>query len=187
MNIRNRILAAATIAGLAFGLALPTFAHGPGQGAAGPGYGWSWGYGGCPGMMGQGMDPGMMMGPGMMGQGMGPGMMGQGMGPGMMGQGMGPGMMGQGMGPGMMGQGMGPSYGMTGPGMMQPLAQDLSAAEVQHMLEHRLAWERNPNLKVGKVEEKDLDAIVAEVVTQDGSLVQRLEVDRHTGWMKPAQ
>jgi hypothetical protein len=112
---------------------------------------------------------------------------GQGMGPGMMGQQgqmpmMGHGMMGHGMGSGMMGQGQG-----MGPGMMQPLRQDLTAADVQHMMEHRLSWQGNPNVKVGTVEEKDDDTIVAEIVTQDGSLVQRLEVDRHTGRMQPAQ
>jgi hypothetical protein len=95
---------------------------------------------------------------------------------------MGHGMMGHGMGSGMMGQGQG-----MGPGMMQPLRQDLTAADVQHMMEHRLSWQGNPNVKVGTVEEKDDDTIVAEIVTQDGSLVQRLEVDRHTGRMQPAQ
>ncbi len=99
----------------------------------------------------------------------------------MMGQGQTP-MMGQGqtpmMGRGMMGQGM-------SPGMMQPLAKDLSAADVQHMLEHRLASQGNPNLKVGKVEEKGGDTFVVEIVTTDGSLVQRLEVDRHRGSMRP--
>ncbi len=101
------------------------------------------------------------------------------MGPGMMGQGMAPGMMGQGMGPGMMGQGMGPG--------MAALPNDLSADDVRHMLEHRLAWQSNPNLKLGKVEEADADTVVAEIVTSDGSLVQRFKVDRHTGWMQPAQ
>jgi hypothetical protein len=105
---------------------------------------------------------------------------------------MGPGMMGQGMGPGygMMGQGMGPGYGMgqgMGPGMMAPLREDLSVADVRHMMEHRLAWNGNPHIKVGKVEESDDDTIVADIVTQDGSLVQKLEVDRHTGWTHPAQ
>jgi hypothetical protein len=93
--------------------------------------------------------------------------------------------MGQGMG-----QGMGPGYG-TGPGMRQPLRQDLTVGEVEHILGHRLAWRLawhgNPNVKVGTVEAIDDDTIVAEIVTQDGSLVQRLEVDRHTGWMQPAQ
>ena len=87
--------------------------------------------------------------------------------------------MGQGQTP-MMGQGM-------SPGMMQPLAKDLSASDVQHMIEHRLAWQGNPNLKVGEVEEKDDHTIVAEIVTKEGALVQRLEVDRHRGSMRPVQ
>lgn len=49
----------------------------------------------------------------------------------------------------------------------------------------QLAWQGNPNLRVGDVEETDDDTIVAEIVTQDGTLVQRLRVDRHTGWMQP--
>lgn len=126
-----------------------------------------------------GSQQGWQTGP-MMGHGMGPGMMGQ--------QGQMP-MMGPGAGPGMMGQqGQMPMRGQgAGPGMMPPLRQDLAAADVQHMLEHRLAWQGNPNVKVGNIEEKDDDTIVAEIVTQDGSLVQKLEVDRHTGWMRPAQ
>ena len=98
----------------------------------------------------------------------------------MMGERLGPGMMGRGMmmGAGMMGQGMGPRS-------MTALPQDLSIENVRHMLEHQLAWQGNPNLKLGKVEEKDEDTIVAEIVTQDGSVVQRLQVDRHTGMMQP--
>jgi len=159
-------------------------AHGP----QGPGMG----YGMGPGMMmgphmGYGMGTGMMMGPGM-GYGMGPGMM---MGPGM-GYGMGPGMMmgphmGYGMGPGMMmgpHMGYGRGYGM-GPGMMGEPGKDLSADDVKQMLENRLAWRRNPNLKLGKVEEKDADTITAEIVTKEGSLVRRYSINRHTGWMQP--
>ncbi len=118
--------------------------------------------------------------------GMGPGMMGQGgMGQGMMGQGqMGSGMMGQGpMGPGMMGPGGG---GRQGWGMMAPLPEDLSVDSARHMLEHYVAWQGNPRLKLGKVEEEDADTIVGEIVTQDDSLVQRVEIDRHTGMMRPA-
>ena len=156
-----------------------------------------------PGMMmhpGFGQGPGMMMHPGF---GQGPGMMmhpGFGQGPGMMmhpGFGQGPGMMmhpGFGQGPGMMmhpGFGQGP--GMMGFGMMwnqsgrQALPKDLSVEDVQHMLEHRLQWQNNPNIKLGKVEEKDADTIVAEIVTRDDSLVQRFEIDRHTAWARPAQ
>jgi hypothetical protein len=118
---------------------------------------------------------------------MGPNMMGPMMGQGMMGQGM-MGMMGGMMGPGMMGQGypgrgqMGPGY--QGRGFMIPMARDLNVDEVRHMLEHRLAWQGNANLKLGEVEEADDDTITAEILTQDGSLVQRFEFDRHTGQMK---
>ncbi|ANK82842.1 MAG: hypothetical protein TEF_20085 [Rhizobiales bacterium NRL2] len=164
-----------------------------------------------PGMMGQGMGPGMKQGPcpmggqgmmqgrGMMG-GQGPGMMGGGHGmmhgQGMMG-GQGPGMMGgghgmmhgQGMmggqGPGMiMGQGMGP--GMMGGAGMMALRQDLTVDDVRHILGHHIEWRGNPNLKLGTVEETDEDTITAEIVTQDDSLVRRLEIDRHTGQMQPA-
>ena len=97
---------------------------------------------------------------------------------------MGQGHMGQGqmpmMGQGMMGRGM-------GSGMMQPLQKDLSVEAASHMVEHRFTGNSNPNVKVGKVEEKDDDTIVGEIVTKDGSLVQSLEVDRHTGMMRPAQ
>ncbi|QRG26792.1 hypothetical protein [Halomonas binhaiensis] len=183
-----------------------------GQGMMGPGMGGQGMMG--PGMGGQGMmGPGMggqgMMGPGMGGQGMmGPGMGGQGMmGPGMGGQGMmGPGMGGQGMmGPGMGGQGMmGPGMGgqgMMGPGMMMGpnmggqegyhgrmvAPQALTVDDVRTMFESHLEWQGNPRLKLGDVEEKDENTIVADIVTVDDSLVQRLEVDRNTGWIKRAQ
>ncbi len=55
------------------------------------------------------------------------------------------------------------------------------------IMEHRLASQGNPNLKVGKVEETGGDTFVVEIVTEDGSLVQRLEVDRHRGSMRPVQ
>lgn len=170
---KRTLSAAGLAAAVSLGTSALAVAHDPGGSFGDPHEGWHYGW-----HMGPMMGPGM--GSGMMGPGYG---MGQGMGPGMMGPGYG---MGQGMGPGMMGRGYGMGRGM-GPGMMQPLRQDLSGADVRHMMEHRLAWEGNPNVKVGKVEEKDDDTIVAEIVTQDGSLVQRLEIDRHTGWMRPAQ
>lgn len=133
-----------------------------------------------PGMMGPGQMP--MMGPGMMGHGMGPGMGPSMMYPNMMGWGMGPGMP---MGPGMMGYGPGPRGAWQD--RMRALPQDLSVDDVRHMMEHQLSWQGNPNLEIGKIEEKDKDTIVAEIVTKNGSLVQRLEINRHTGWMQPAQ
>ena len=131
-----------------------------------------------PGSMGPGMAPGYGQGY-HHGYGMVPGS-GYHMGPGMMGHGhhMAP---GQSMGPHM----MGPGYGMMpGYGMRSALPKDLSSDEVRHMLGHRLALQDNPNIKLGKVEEKDADTIVAEIVTKDGSLVDRFEVDRHTGQMR---
>jgi hypothetical protein len=168
-------------------------AGGPGMMAPGQGY--------APGPC-QGSGSGYGMGPGMMGQGMmGPSQgYGYGMGPGMMGQGYGP---GQGMGPGMMGPGQGyaPGYGM-GPGMMAPGAgpqpgygmgpapnpdADLSADDVRARIERNLAWHGNPRLKVGDVTETDEDTITADIVTKDGSLVQRFMVDRHNGWMRSTE
>jgi hypothetical protein len=117
------------------------------------------------------------------GYGMGSGMMGWGhgmMGPGMMGQ-------GYGMGPGMMGHGMmGPGYGM-GPGMMgwgQGRTGDLSTDDVKTMLERWITWQGNKRLQVGDIKEESDDVIVAEIVTKDGSLVDRLRVDRHSGYMQ---
>ncbi len=95
-------------------------------------------------------------------------------------------MMGHGMMPmmghGMMGQGMG-GQGKMAPGMgpwVVPI-KHLSTDEVRHFLEHRLAVQGYKRLKVGSVEEKDNGTISAEIVSVEGSLVQRLEVDRHTG------
>jgi hypothetical protein len=54
------------------------------------------------------------------------------------------------------------------------------------MMEHRVTMMQNPNLKVGEVADTDDDTITADIVTQDGSLVRRFMVDRHTGAMRPA-
>ncbi len=124
-----------------------------------------------PGMMG-GYGPGY----GMMG-GYGPGW---GMGPGMgYGGGYGPMMQGYGYGPGMMGPGYGGGYyGNQGD-------LNLTTERVKSYLEQMI---RNPNLKVGDVKEKDADTIVADIVTKDkDALVQRLEFNRHNGFVQPEQ
>lgn len=117
----------------------------------------------CPmGMAGQGMMGAGMMGPGMMGRGMyGEGMMGRGM-------------MGRGM--------MGPGFGHR----IVP-AQDLSVDDVRHYLEDRLAVHGNERLKVGDVKRADDGTIVADIVTVDGSLVERFNVNRHTGALRRAK
>lgn len=157
-----------------------TAAQGPGGSMMGPGYG----------MMGPGTGP---MGPGYGPMGPGYGMMGPGYG--MMGPGygmMGPGFWMMGPGYGM----MGPGYGMMGPGMMGPgwgygmggpAEKELSADDVRAWLERSLAWQGNKRLKVGSVTEKDDDTILADIVTVDDSLVQRLAIDRHTGWSRQVE
>jgi hypothetical protein len=171
-KFRYGLFAAAAVAALAIASPLQAQPYGPGMmgGGYGPGY-----------MMGPGYGPGMMgggYGPGMMGGGYGPGMMG-GYGPGMMG-GYGPGWMmgrGYGMGPGMMGYGPG-YYGNQG-------NLNLTTDQVKKYLEQMI---RNPNLKVGNVKEKDADTIVAEIVTKDkDALVQRLDFNRHNGFVQPEQ
>jgi hypothetical protein len=124
---------------------------------------------------------GGMMGQG--GHGMDPGMMGQGMHPGM-GQ-MGPGMMGQ--TPGMMGQ-MGP--GMTGPGMMGmhgfrvvPMMH-LSTDDVRQFLQRHISAHGLTRLQVGEVTQTDDETITADIVTREGSLALRLEIDAYTGFVK---
>jgi hypothetical protein len=144
-----------------------------GPGMQGPqGYG-DWNY--CP-------HCGAPLGPGG-GYGMGPGMMypGYGMGPGMMGPGYGrgPGMMGPGYGygPGM----MGPRYGY-GP-QYQPPQKPLEEKDAKGMVENYLRSTRNPNLKLGKIEDKG-PYFEAEILTKEGSLADKLAVDKNTGWMR---
>jgi hypothetical protein len=147
------------------------------------GQGYGPGYGMGPGMMGQGYGPGYGMGPGMMGPGYGYGY-GYGMGPGMMGQGYGP---GYGMGPGMMGPGYGygrqygPQYGRQYQQPQKPLDQNQAKQEVENYLSSM----RNPNLKLGKIEEKG-NGYQVNIVTKDGSLVDKILVDKNTGWMRSA-
>ena len=131
--------------------------------------------------MGQG---GMMQGGQMMGGQMQPGqMMGGQMPPGMMQGGQG-GMMGNGR-MGMMhgGQGGMMGHGMMGQGFGDRVVPSthLSTDDVRHFLEHRLARRGNERLKVGEVKEEGQDSIIADIVTVDDSLVERLKVDRHTG------
>ena len=186
---------------------------GQGQAYGPQGQGWFCPWCGQNSAQGQGMGPGMMRGQqgmmhgqqGMMrGQGMKPcqkGMMrGQGMhrGQGMMrggqqgmmhGQGMMRGqqgmMHGQGMHRGQQGMQQGWGRGQYGPqgGQQQQTAQPLQADQARQLAENYVA--ENPNLKVGEVNDNDEQgAFVATIVTQDGSLVEKVLIDKETGWMK---
>jgi hypothetical protein len=137
------------------------------------------------GMMGPGQgDTAQPSRKGRAGQAMGSG----GMHSGMMGSGMmGSGMMGRGgmMGHGMMGGAMmGPgSYGAPDDADRVVPGKDLTVDDVRHFLDHRLEMGGNKRLKLGDVKAADDDRIIADITTVDGSLVERLEVDRHSGEM----
>lgn len=95
------------------------------------------------------------------------------------------------MGPG---YGMGPRYGMTGSGFAMgpnmrgpefgtwaPVKVNLTVDDVRTNFQHWLAWQGNHRLKLGTVKKDSHDTIVAEIVTKDGSLVDRYRVNRLTG------
>lgn len=170
--------------------------QGYGQGPAPGGQGWF-----CP-WCGQGQGSGYGMGPGMMyqGQGQAPGGPGQqmapnqapgyGMGPGMMqgqqghGQGMTQGWHGRGRGPGMRGRGWGRGQNMPYAGQQQSGQQQMEPLDeeaAQGLAENYVA--RNPNLQVGEVNEKE-DVYEANIVTKDGSEVEKLLIDKNSGWVK---
>ena len=84
---------------------------------------------------------------------------------------------------------MGPGQGiMMGPGYGQPAAaRDLTLDDVRRVLDHQVAMHGLARLKVGAVTEKDADTIMGDIVTVDGSLIQRYEVNRHTGLFAPVE
>jgi hypothetical protein len=160
------------------GSRIPNGAPAASPGMGGPGMG-------SPGMMGPQMMPGTTGGIGAMGgQGMPQAGIASGQMPMMGGMGpMGmPGMMGpmMGMSPGVpMGMGPGTIYGMpraAGPG----IDPDQAKAIVSRML----AWHGNPRLKLGEVRATEFGEIVVEITTREGSLVQRLAIDRRTSALR---
>ena len=101
------------------------------------------------------------------------------------GYGVGPSMVGPGMmGPGMMhrGWGYGPQYGPQYPQSQGPMSEK----DAKAFLENYLQSTRNPNLKLGKIEDKG-NAFQGDIVTaKDGSLVDKILIDKYTGWMRSA-
>jgi hypothetical protein len=117
------------------------------------------------------------------------------MGPGMMrngyGQGSGMGMMGgqgSGMGPGMMGPGYGNqqnSQYQQPEKQYQQLKKPLDQKDAKAILENYLKSTSNPNLKLGKIQDKG-DAFEGDILTQNGSLVDKILVSKDTGAMRSA-
>lgn len=99
---------------------------------------------------------------------------------------------GYGMGPGMM-HGYG-GYGMMGPGGnaedyhpcglwgTEEPGKKLTKNSVKDFLHDRIEY--NPNLKIGKITEKD-KYFIAEIVTKDNSIVEKLQIDKETGSIRP--
>ena len=52
--------------------------------------------------------------------------------------------------------------------------------DAKMLLENYLASSRNPNLKLGAIQDKG-DAYEADIVTKENSLVDKLMVDKRTG------
>jgi hypothetical protein len=148
---------------------------------------------GMPGMMGM-MTPEMMqmmmrmMGEGGM-QGMMGGMRGGPTAEGMPGRGMmGPGMMGMDgmpMGPMMHGRHGQMGGHALGPGVLYGMHHgapcEMTPARVEAFLSHLLERHGNPRLTIGEITDAEDGSIIAEIVTVDGSLVQRLAFNRYPG------
>ena len=89
---------------------------------------------------------------------------------------------GSGMGPGMMGgsgYGMGRGYGPQS----QSTGKSIDAKEAEAMMKDYLKSTRNPNLKLGKI--KDAGKVFeAEILTKNNDLVDRVQIDKATGYIR---
>ncbi len=72
-------------------------------------------------------------------------------------------------------------HGRRHPG--STLNQPLSKDQAKMFAEHFLQMQGNPNLKLGKLTDQK-DFFVAEITTKDGSLVNKLQIDKNTGWFR---
>lgn len=70
-------------------------------------------------------------------------------------------------------------------GTTEPLTEteNLTAEQAETVVQNYVQSTRNPNLKVGKVTETDTNFEV-EIVTKDDSLVDKIVVDKRTGWTR---
>jgi hypothetical protein len=59
----------------------------------------------------------------------------------------------------------------------------LDEKDAKEILANYLKGTGNPNLRVGKIMEQG-NYFEAEIVTKEGSLVDKILVDRYTGWMR---
>lgn len=77
---------------------------------------------------------------------------------------------------------------MGGPGLLYGMphgaTEEMTPESVRTFLEKRLEWHANPRLKIGKIAKASDGSITAEIVTVDGSLVQKLAFNRHPGLVR---
>ena len=105
------------------------------------------------------------------------------------------GMMGSGYAESWYGRNTGPMMG-TGDGWGCPMGQYrngyygmhrtgglLTKSDVESVMRDYLYRLDNPNLKQGKITETDHEFEV-QIVTKDNSLVERISIDKETGWMR---
>lgn len=88
-----------------------------------------------------------------------------------------------GMGRGMMGGyfGTGRGYGWQYP----PRGKTIDAKEAQTIMNDYLKSSRNPNLKLGKIKDTG-NAFEAEILTKNNNLVDRVHIDKATGYIRSA-
>jgi hypothetical protein len=93
---------------------------------------------------------------------------------------------GYGMGPGMMG-GYNSGYGMgRGYGRQYPsTGKTIDAKEAEAMMKDYLNSSRNPNLKLGKIKDMGV-AFEAEILTKKNDLVDKVHIDKATGYIRSA-
>jgi hypothetical protein len=61
--------------------------------------------------------------------------------------------------------------------------RQMQEREAREIIENQIRSTRNPNLKVGKIEDMG-PTFNAEIVTKDGSLVDKVAVDKNSGSMR---
>jgi hypothetical protein len=64
--------------------------------------------------------------------------------------------------------------------------EKLTQERAEAIVKQRLAFMGNPNIKLGEVKEED-NSFVADITTKDGSLVDRLRIDKQTGFLRPVR
>jgi hypothetical protein len=62
--------------------------------------------------------------------------------------------------------------------------EEMTPERARSFLEDRLAWLGNPRLKLGEIATAEDGSITAEIVTVDGSLVQKLAFNRYPGLVR---